>query len=266
MDEEPAQNTTLLVRDNVTSKSSRPRVEARGAKAARRPSLHGGSGAPPSPGAPTRAPRNPTVCAARLPARRARGSLGRTFQPQGRRCTNCAARGSDGGPEPLQVPPPTATPRPLVPAPALGSLTAAYRVPLPPPPAEPGSSAESAAPPRGRASPGPAPPACPPPGRRGRRPLAPFPAGPPRPLQPPGAPSRFPLSRPGPRDTSPRTPTPPLPGSARDAPAPLPAPLPHPTPSGLTLLSSNAFSSPFPRSECPPTSPPPSPAAFFSPT
>ena len=159
-----------------------------------------------------------------------------------------------------------ATPRPLIPAPALGSLTAAYQVPLPPPPAQPSSSAESAAPPRGRANPGPAPHACPPPGRRGRRPLASFPAGPFRTLQPPGAPSRpsrFPLSRPGPRDTSPRTPTPPLLGSARDAPAPPPAPLPHPTTSGLTLLSNNSFSSPFPGSECPPTSPPPSP--YFSP-
>ncbi|XDA78409.1 hypothetical protein R6Z07F_008505 [Ovis aries] len=215
MDEEPTQNTTLLVRDNVTFKSS----------------------------------RNRTVCAARLPARRARGSLERTFQPHGRRCTNCAAWGSDGGPEPLRVPPPTATPRPLIPATTFGSLTAAYQVPLPPPPAEPSSSAESAAPPRGRASPGPAPHACPPPGRRGRRPLAPFRAGPPRPLQPPCAPSRpsrFPLSRPGPRDTSPCTPTPTLLGSARDAPAPPPAPLPHPTPPRRASHSSPATLSPHP--------------------
>lgn len=193
------------------------------------------------------------------------GAWSAPSSPKGDAAQSARRGGSDGLPEPLRVPPPTATPWPLIPAPALGSLTAAYRVPLPPPTAQPSSSAESAAPPRGRASPGPAPHACPPPGRRGRRPLAPFPAGPLRTLQPPGAPSRpsrFPLSRPGPRDTSPRTPTRPLLGSARNAPAPPPAPLPHPTPSGLTLLSNNAFSSPFPGSECPPTSPPPSPVLF----
>ncbi|XP_064342427.1 uncharacterized protein LOC135321361 [Camelus dromedarius] len=213
-----------------------------------------------------------------LPAGRAGGSQERTFQPQDSRAWRPAlrraglggrTRGLSSGhlvePEPLRVP------QYSRPAPAPGSLTvaAASRVPLPPQSAVPGPSAGAEAPPGGRTSLSPAPPAARPRGGgagavraapRGPgspRPHAPSRAGPPRPLQTPGEPSlhsRVASRRPGPQDSSPRTPTPPLRGPAGTRPRHTGTSFPPHLTSGFTPLSSDALSLPFPRAECPATS------------
>ncbi|XP_028350888.1 translation initiation factor IF-2-like [Physeter macrocephalus] len=189
-------------------------------------------------------PRKPELKGQRAPEREPGAPLSSpgTRAPGGGRCTALrgAAQGSDGGPEPLRIPPPTTTPQPPGPSPrARSRLTYRRRRRLPGPAPAAASRARPECRERGatkrQSEPGPRP-ARPRGGGAGAAGVGepgarphPARAGSSRPLQQLGGPSlhsRVSSLRPGARDKSPRTPTPRLLGSAGTRPPLFPIP-PH---------------------------------------